>query len=78
MFLGPILIASISVVLVAIALFMTAAALSVDGARRRYERSAGLAKDSERRLSTSAELSDWQFPGPPGRQRAQIPDDRAA
>jgi len=53
MLLGPIFIASISVILTAIALFVTAAIMSVDGARKRYERTASPTEGSEQRPSAN-------------------------
>jgi len=73
-----ILIAAISVVVAALGLFLTAAVLSVDGARRSYERALALLESPERlspeagtdratpvrglEISATAEFTDWRFP----------------
>jgi len=73
-----ILVASISVVVAALALFLTAAALSVDGTRRSYEKALAILERPERlspengterltatkglEISATAEFTDWRFP----------------
>ena len=78
MSLVTILVASISVVVTALALFLTAAVLSVDGTRRSYERALAILERPERlspesgmerstatkglEISATAEFTDWRFP----------------
>ena len=73
-----ILVASISVVVAALVLFLTAAVLSVDGARRSYEKAVAILERPERlspesgterstaikglEISATAEFTDWRFP----------------
>jgi hypothetical protein len=58
------LIAAVSVLVAVLALFLTAAVLSVHGARRHYEKAIAPAARPE--IPAAAEFTDWRFPNRSG------------